>query len=289
MTIAVYLPFVMSMLLALAARPWARHLAPGPGARGLAIAAAVVAVSTCWSLSLLVISLIDDLPATPLLEKTPVPDGVSLLAGAALTWSGARLVIAVLRRRELRRSLAPVVASGQGELVVVRDLTPHAFAVAGKPGRIVVSAAMLRALTAPQRRAMLAHERGHLQRGHPTLLALADLAAAANPLLLPARTAVGYLCERHADEIAAADVGDRFVVAEALAAAAFATTAPPPVAQPAFHRVGVVDRVAALVAPPRRYRSAGLFTATAIALIALASACDATDQFYELVRQALAL
>jgi Peptidase family M48 len=289
MTIAVYLPFAMSVLLAGAARPLAQHLSPATGARGLAIAAGVVAVSTCWSLSLLFISLVDDLPDSPLLRQLPVPDGVSLLAGAALAWCAARLVTALWRRHELWRALAPVVASGQGELVVVRDLPPHAFAVAGRPGRIVVSAAMLRALTAPQRRAMLAHERAHLHRHHPALLTVVQLAAAVNPLLLPARTAVGYLCERHADEVAAAEVGDRFLVAEAVAAAALAATGPQLAAQPAFHRVGVVDRVAALVDPPRRYRPAGLVTATAIAVVALTAACDATDQFYELVRQALAL
>jgi len=289
MTLAVYLPFAMSALLALAARPLARRLSPAAGARGLAGTAAVVALSTLWSLSLLVISLIDDLPDTPLLEKIPVPDGISGLAGAALAWSVARVVRAVWRRREVHRRLAPVVAASQGELVVVRDLLPHAFAVAGKPGRIVVSATMLRALTAPQRRAMLAHERAHLDRGHSVLLALAQLAAAANPLLGPARTAVGYLCERHADEQAATEVGDRFLVAEALAAAVMASSGPRCQPLPAFHKVGVVDRVAALVDPPRHCRSVGLVTATAIALVALTSVCDATDQFYELVRHAAAL
>ncbi len=172
---------------------------------------------------------------------------------------------------------------------MVRDLRPHAFAVAGRPGRIVVSAAMLRALTAPQRRAMLAHERAHLHLHHSALLTLAQLAAAANPLLLPVRGAVGYLCERNADEIAAAEVGDRFVVAEALAAAALAANGSRGTARPAFHGVSVVDRVAALVAPPRRYRPVGLVSAIAIAAVALTSACDATDQCVELVRQAFAL
>jgi Peptidase family M48 len=286
MTVAVYLPLVMSVVLAGAARPLARHLAPATGARGLAVAAGVVAASAGLSLSLLVISLIDDLPDTPLLKPIPVPDGVSLLACAVLVGCVARLVVALWRRRELRRGLAPVVASGQGELVVVRGLTPHAFAVAGKPGRIVVSATMLAALNAPQRRAMLAHERAHLDRHHSALLTLAQLAAAANPLLLPVRAAVGYLCERHADELAAAEVGDRFLVAEALATAALAATGPRNVALTAFHRIGVVDRVAALIAAPRHYRSVGLVGASAIALVALTSACDATDQFYELVRQA---
>jgi Zn-dependent protease with chaperone function len=289
MTVAVYLPVAMAVLLALAARPLSHRLAPAAGARGLTVAAVVVAVSCFWTLALLVVSLVDDLPDTPLIGKLPVPDGVSLLAGGVLLWCAGRLAAALWRRRALRRGLAPVVASASGELVVVPDGGTHAFAVAGasgQPGHIVVSAGMLRALTAPQRRAMLAHERAHLDRRHPGLLTLAQFAAAANPLLVPVRDAVSFLCERHADELAADEVGDRVLVAEALAAAALAGKVRR-VPAPAFNRLGVVDRVAALVAPYPRYRPAGLVTATAIAIVSLVAAFDATDQFLDLVQRAL--
>jgi Zn-dependent protease with chaperone function len=283
MTFAVYLPIARSGLLALGARPLATRLAPA-AAGALAIVAAVVAASWYWMLALLFVCLADDLPHTPLLEQLPVPDGVSMVAGIALVWCTVRLTAAISRRRQLHRGLASVVAGGDGELVVVPGAPPHAFALSG---RIVVSSTMLRALTAPQRRAMLAHERAHLSRRHGTVLMLVQLAAAVNPLLVPVRRAVGFLCERHADELAAAEVGDRYLVAEALAAAAMATSPPGPVGVPAFHRVGVVDRVVALVDPPRRYRSLGLITAGVIALVAFTSVCDATDSLYELVSRIL--
>jgi hypothetical protein len=147
---------------------------------------------------------------------------------------------------------------------------------------------MLRALTAPQRQAMLAHERAHLHGRHSVAMLMAQLAAAANPLLIPVRTAVGFLCERHADDAAASEVGDRVIVAEALAAAALAESGPPPgVPALAFHKLGVVGRVRALVGPRPRYTTAGLIMAAIAGVVSMGSAFDATDQFYDLVRRAL--
>jgi Zn-dependent protease with chaperone function len=287
MMLLVALPLVMSVLLAVTAHVVTRWLSPAVGAWSLAVAAAVVSLSSLWSLSLLVAFLVDDIPDTPLLELIPVPDVLSVATIPILGWCGYRVFAALRRRRRLRAGLAAVVAPGDGELVVVREGRPDAFAVAGRPGRIVVTAAMLRALNAPQRRALLAHERAHLAGRHSLLLAVAQLAAAANPLLIPVRRAVGYLCERHADELAADATGDRALVAEALAAAAFAEGPARTVASPAFHRLGVAARVTALMSPPLRYRSAGLVTAALIAAIAFTAAADVTDRFYELVRHAL--
>jgi Zn-dependent protease with chaperone function len=284
-TVVLYLPGVMAVLLAVAA-PWlARRLAPAPGAVALAVAAAVVALSSFWSLSLLVVSLIDTLPDTPLLET--VPPVVAVLAGGVLLWCAWRAAMVVWRQRRLRRELTAAIPPGSGELVVLADERPFAFALAGKPGRIVVTASMLRALTIAQRRAMFAHERSHLARRHAQTLTLARLAAAANPILAPVRAAVGYLCERQADEAAADEVGDRFLVAEALAAAALAAGTGDRRLLLGFHRLGVAARVAALVAPPR-YRSAGLVTAATMAVVALSAAWDATDQFYRLIGPYLA-
>ena len=287
MTVLVTLPLVMSVLLAVTAHRVTRWLPPAVGAWSLAWSAVIVAISTVWSLSLLVAFLVDDIPHTPLLEQLiPVPDALSVATIPILIWSGFRVLAALYRRRQLRAGLAAVVAPGDGELIVVREGRPDAFAVAGRPGRIVVTASMLRALSAPQRRALLAHERAHLHGRHSRLLAMAQFAAAANPLLIPVRRAIGYLCERHADEQAADATGDRTLVAEALAAAAFAERPVRALPAPAFHHLGVAARVTALMSP-MRYRSAGLVTAALLALIAFTAACDATDRFYELLRHAL--
>ena len=86
-------------------------------------------------------------------------------------------------------------------------MTPTAFVLPGRPGRIVVSAGMLRALDVEERRVLLAHERSHLDRHHHRFIRLTDLAASALPLLRPVQRHVRFTVERWADEDAAAAVG----------------------------------------------------------------------------------
>ncbi|MEU0836662.1 M48 family metalloprotease [Streptomyces sp. NPDC005969] len=54
-----------------------------------------------------------------------------------------------------------------GDLAVVDDPVPTAFAVLDMPGRVVVSSGMLRLLDGPERQALLAHERAHLDTRGP--------------------------------------------------------------------------------------------------------------------------
>jgi len=68
---------------------------------------------------------------------------------------------------------------------------------------------MLRALSGPERRVLLAHERAHAAWNHYLFTTAARLAAAANPLLRPLAAEVGYTVERWADERAASLTGDR--------------------------------------------------------------------------------
>jgi Zn-dependent protease with chaperone function len=105
-------------------------------------------------------------------------------------------------------------------LVVVDAHEPIAYAVAGAGGRIVVSTAMLRALASDERRVLLAHEAAHLRHQHHLYVAITDIAAAANPLLRPIARAVRRAVERWADEVAAAEVGDRRLAARSVANAA---------------------------------------------------------------------
>ncbi|MGW7378006.1 SpoIIE family protein phosphatase [Streptomyces sp. NPDC054794] len=54
--------------------------------------------------------------------------------------------------------------SGVG--VELADEQPDAYALLGRPGRIVVTSGMLRALPAEERAVLLAHEQAHLAHGH---------------------------------------------------------------------------------------------------------------------------
>lgn len=83
---------------------------------------------------------------------------------------------------------------------------------------------MLRSLEPDERRALLAHERAHLRFRHHRFVRLTRLAAAAFPMLMPLDCRVRYATERWADEEAVREVGDRGVVARAVAGAAIAQT-----------------------------------------------------------------
>lgn len=120
-------------------------------------------------------------------------------------------------------STSSPVALAAGILFGGALLAAVTYTVPGRPGRIVVSTAMLEALDEPGRRALLAHERAHVRGRHYIFAAAARLAAAANPLVRPLAGAVEYAVERWADEHAADELGDRRQVATAIATAAIAT------------------------------------------------------------------
>jgi hypothetical protein len=276
MTASLLLPLVVSALLALSARPFSGVVAPPTGVWALTAAAVLTTAVTLWTLALLVLSLADDLPGTRLYEGLPVDDRAGVVAALLLTVSTVRVGTMLRRRRAWLASLRPVFAATAGELVVVPDGRPQAFATGG---RIVVTEAMLRSLTVPQRRVLLAHERAHLRARHGLALTCLELAVEVNPLLVPVRDAVTYLCERHADEHAVRAVGDRLLVAEALAAAALAagprasSDRRPAQLRPAFQRHAVARRIAAIAAP-RRSRLRGV-SVTALGLTVIIAACAA--------------
>ncbi|MFE2725839.1 M56 family metallopeptidase [Kitasatospora sp. NPDC059327] len=180
--------------------------------------------------------------------------------------------------------------AGQHPLAVLDDDRADAFALPGRlrrpgrpgePGRIVVTAGMLRALSAPERAALLAHERAHLAGRHHLFLALAEHAAAVHPALRALRAPLGYHLERWADEVAAEQVGDRTVTARAVGRAALAASRSPrparPGLAPAAHSGPVPRRVAALLQPrpaasgSRRRTAAALVLAACLALTTAAT------------------
>ncbi|MEU0558650.1 M48 family metalloprotease [Dactylosporangium sp. NPDC006015] len=299
MTVAVYLPLLLPALLAVAARSLAAAAAPERTARALAAAAALAATVSTGSLALLALTLLDDLPALEAREHAaayplpePVPGVVALAAAAALVWVGRRCVAHLRQERAVTRDLLAAGVPHDGLLVA--DLPePHAVAVpagAGRAGHVLVTAGLLRLLDRTERAAVLAHEHAHLRHRHHRTVAFAAAAAAANPLLRPVSRVVALLVERSADETAAAAVGDRHVVARAIAKVALAGGGRRPAGGLAAGGSDVVRRVQALTRPAAGcLRAAGRFRAamaasTAVVVVCVAAGGAAAADFVAVAR-----
>ncbi len=178
-----------------------------------------------------------------------------------------RLAIALRAGRRARAAVG-ALSESNAALVIVADDLPTAYALGLIRGRVVVSTAMLAALSPAERRVLLAHEAAHLRHRHQAFVQLTELAAAANPLLRPLTGAVRASVERWADESAATAVGDRRLAAHGLARAALARArCPLPVALP-IAQGDVTGRVQALLRPPVAAR-----WPASCALAALSAAC----------------
>ncbi|MDH6711352.1 Zn-dependent protease with chaperone function [Kitasatospora sp. MAA19] len=299
MHITVYIPLLIAALAPAVVARAARRLPPRPAAWALLCTAAVATAGWLGSLALLAFATLVQIPGiareghwSPQLLRAadPVFGPVGVLGALALAASAAALGTAALRqaaahrlaRREVRR-----LPSG-GELAVLDDDTPDAFALPGAPGRIVVTRGMLRSLDHVERQALLAHERAHLAHRHHRFLAAWRLAAAVNPLLRPLADTGAFMLERWADEDAATAVGDRTVVARALARAALATAgsgARP--ARLAAASGAVPQRVRALVAPPPAHRPLPLLAGglvLAVSCASLTSAASDSDRMLDTAR-----
>ncbi|MET8563514.1 M56 family metallopeptidase [Streptomyces flaveolus] len=160
-----------------------------------------------------------------------------------------------------------------GDLCVVESPRPDAYALPGRPPRIVITTAMLRSLDAHEREALFAHERAHNRGGHHYFLVAAELAAHCHPALRPVREVIGLAAERAADETAAT-VGDRRVIARA-ALAAHAADASRPAATPAATSGPVPQRVTALLHPAQHTPRATSWMAALLAACALLSCATA--------------
>jgi Zn-dependent protease with chaperone function len=179
----------------------------------------------------------------------------TLLSLAALVTCAWRLCRAIVRQLRLLRS-ARARADGSstvGDLSVVDEDRADAYALPGRPARIVVTRGMLRALAPSEREALFAHERAHLTARHHWFLVTAALSVHCHPGLRPVRTAIELAAERAADEAAASATGDRRTTARAIGRAALAARGEPyqPLAfAPSAVAGPVPRRVAALLCTP---------------------------------------
>ena len=312
----VWLPLAIPAIAAVAARPLADRLPPRTATWLLAASTLVLAAASCGVLGLLALAAAVRIPfidaaagmsirAVNSSDPASVPLGVlagALLAAAAIAAARAawlRTTALVAAHQHTRRLPRAGKRTGAAEAVVVQDDGVDAYTVPGWPSRIVVTSGMLAALTPTEREVLLAHERAHAGSCHYLFTTAARLAAAANPLLSPLATAIGYCVERWADEQAAAAAGSRPLAARAIAKAALAATAgPPPRAQSAVllgalprrapaRGPGLVPRrVAALLAPPPRFRLVPLVLAVALVAIAGLSALDAARDLHSIIELA---
>jgi Zn-dependent protease with chaperone function len=239
MNALVYLPLLVPVLAAAAARPLAARLEPRLATWLLTAATVALAAFSTAALALMAASALARVPVLAALGDYSQPvlrrgDPVPALAGmaAALLLTAAAVAVAVViraRARALAESYrrAASMAPG-GRVVVVPGRSIEAYALPGSPGRIVVSGRLLDVLDDRGRAALLAHEHAHLTGRHHLFTTVAHLAAAANPLLLPVARAVDYTVERWADERAAAITGDRRLVASTIGQVALLATAPRP-------------------------------------------------------------
>lgn len=278
------LPALVSITVGLAAASLHRRVRPSVAAGALTMLAGTAAVAVAGATVVLASLSVARVPwfadrfawcrAITSPHDLPRAIAAAVLAGlVAMFLSGG---ITAWRHRSRRRSPA------RGELVVLPDDRPTAYAVPGRPGRVVVSRGMLRNLDPAERRVLLAHERAHLRYRHHRYLWVADMSAAVLPVLAPLRARVRFATERWADEAAAAEVGDRSVVARTICRAALLqhdAAAP----QLAFASLGVPARVEALLDEPvERNRRASLAAAGAAGAVAIGVVAS-TWQMHHLV------
>ncbi len=320
MNALVYLPLLVPVLAAAAARPLAARLEPRLATWLLTATTVALAVFSTAALALLAASALARVPFLAALGDYSQPalrsgDPVPAVAGtaAALLLTALAVAVAVVvrvRARALAESYrrAARMAPG-GRVVVVPGRAIEAYALPGSPGRIVVSGRLLEVLDDRGRAALLAHEHAHLDGQHHLFTTVAHLAAAANPLLLPVARAVDYTVERWADERAAAITGDRRLVASTIGQVALLAPARPARLRAAALGITgargrghgargraislawagpVPRRVAALLAPPPHRQLTLLAVVALLILVAGASAVEAARDLHALLEFAQA-
>ncbi len=318
MHVLYWLPLVIPLIAAMAARPLADRLPPRTATWLLASGAVVLAGASCGVLGVLALAAALRLPfvdamggmslsAVSQRDPASLPLGIfasALLAAAAIAACRAawlRTAALIAAHRQTRRMPRTGARASSVDAVIVDDDSVDAYTVPGWPSRIVVTSGMLAALGPAERDVMLAHERAHASACHYLFTAVARLAAAANPLLGPLATEISFSVERWADENAAAAAGSRSMAARTIAKAALAATSASTARARSVALLGVVPsapanrgaghvprRVAALLAPPPRRRL--LLVVLAVALVAIAglSALDAAHDLHSMIELAQA-
>lgn len=305
MGVTVYVPFAVSVIVAVLSRLASSRLWPRAAVPAIVATALALAVSNVGALVLLACPLPAQLPLVASLGRwrpaavgahSPTPAVVSLVAMAALVALAWRTVHELRDLASELRSSArlrrTISGRASGGVVVINDGVPAAHAIGGvatRQGAVVITSSMVELLDAEEREAVIAHERAHLRQHHTILMAIVRLSATVNPVLGGMVHDMRFALERWADEDAA-EITERSVVASALAKVALgvlgSVRAAPLANMPALHHHGVTDRVAALLDEPNhRSRPAWAFIALSlVAAAGLAWATHSTERFFEAAR-----
>ncbi|GAA2358370.1 peptidase M48 [Catellatospora methionotrophica] len=286
---------VAPVLVSITVRLLADRLPPGRAARVVAWSAAATAAASIANLTLFTLKAVAQLPVVGALFHWSA--GIVYADTADVAWAptlsavllATSVIPAVLKARRHRRVLAEArrYSDGTATVLTIPDERPQAFAVPGRPGRIVVTTGMRAHLDDLQLDAVIAHERAHLDHNHHRLVAMADIASAAHPALWWVARHVGYLVERAADEQAAQAVGSRRTVAQAIGRAALGAAAAPGLGLYAAGRGGAVpQRVASLLAPPRSATAPWYLVPALLALSSLVWTAEAAYDLGELLVKA---
>ena len=251
---ALVLPALAALVAGVPAAGPHRRLHPRLGARALAVVTAALALAVTAALATVAVGFVSGIPGIAeyvgwcrdvARTHDRIPPWIGIPALATL---GAMAAIGTRAYRRARQTLWAQSGAG-AEVRVLDDDRPDAYAMAGSPGHIVVSAGMLRLLDSRERQVVLAHERSHLRHRHHRYIALALVVDAALPVLGFLTRRLRLAVERWADEDAAAEVGDRHLVARAVIRAALARTYYPATPRLGLGLLGVPARVDALLLP----------------------------------------
>lgn len=151
--------------------------------------------------------------------------GLATLGGAALAISAARFarILGRMRRRTHWHAHAVRLVGRRIpglDAVVLEGAEPAAYCVPGRPDTVVFTSAALETLTEPQRAAILAHERAHLDGHHPQIMAVTRGLAATFPscaLMTRGAQHIARLLEMCADDRAARQHGKEPILGGLLA------------------------------------------------------------------------
>jgi Zn-dependent protease with chaperone function len=198
-----------------------------------------------------------------------VPLGAGLGGGILLAVMARGVIRSTRRYRRLR-------TEGSTPLQIVQTAEPIAVTLPGRRPLVLISTGMLACLDTRQQHVVYAHELAHARLRHHRFLLAGDVVASAVPFLRPVANRLGHVIERWADEEAALAVGDRRLVATAIAQAALAIDG---------HTAGtlgmasgsVPDRVRALLAPQRALRSVLAWSGMGCALAAVVAVASSVQ------------
>lgn len=303
MTPLLLLPLILPFLAPTPARRTLDRLAPATALWVLTASTLALAGACVAALGALVLRGLLTLPAFAglgeLVHPLRTPSDYVVLPAAMAATGVLTLSVWTLARSAFRQTRAFHTARTQadrrpaaGDLCVIESPDPDAYALPGRPHRIVVTTAMLRSLGPAEREALFAHERAHNRAGHHYFLAAAELAAHCHPALRATRGTIRFAAERAADEVAAEVTGDRRLIATAIARAALAGNASPstrPDFAPAATTGPVPQRVAALLAPPRtrpRATRRTVFLLVACTILSVAAGAAGVVDFHHEVEVA---